>query len=351
MLAHAESPESLSPIELDTYLTHGWFRMGQTIFTTQFLCFQNRLYNAVWLRIDLNEWENDLKQKDIYKRNSLFRVEIIKATYSAQHEKLFSDYKQGVAFEGSSSLHQLLFGENLRNIYNTYEVNVFDGESLIACGIFDIGNESAEGISCFYNHTYKKYSLGKYLIYLKMEYCKNIGLHYFYPGYFVPGYKAFDYKLDIAKSALYYWNIKIGSWQRLQELNLNQLPLETMKNKLTLLQEALLAVGIKSTLLRYEFFDANLVPHLRGSMLFDYPVFLYAFNLKEDTIYPLLIFNVLQDSYQWLEVRSVWVSNFPYASDEVYSSHVLKVNKIIFAFKKQAEVVDYFLKSAAALNY
>ncbi len=348
MLVHAESPDSLTLKELDTYLAHGWFRMGQTIFTTQFLCFQNQLYNAVWLRVDLDEWANDSKQTAIYKRNAQFKIEIGKATYSAQHEKLFSDYKQGVEFEGSSSLHQLLFGESINNIYNTYEVNLFDGESLIACGLFDVGNESAEGISCFYNHAYKKYSLGKYLIYLKMEYCKNLGLHYFYPGYFVPGYKAFDYKVDIAKSALQYWNLKSSSWHRVQELELTQLPLETMKHKLERLQEALLTVGIESTLLRYEFFDANLVPHLRGAMLFDYPVFLYAFNLKEETIYPLLIFNVLENSYQWLEVRSVWVSNFPYASDEVYSSHVLKVDKIIFMFNFK-EVVDYFIKSTTTI--
>ena len=81
-------------------------------------------------------------------------------------------------------------------IYNTHEINLFDGEKLIAVGYFDIGTRSAAGISSFYDPSYKKYSLGKYLIYLKMEYCQKMGFEYFYPGYFVPGYKAFDYKLS-----------------------------------------------------------------------------------------------------------------------------------------------------------
>jgi arginine-tRNA-protein transferase len=104
MFVHAESPSYILPEELDTYLANGWFRMGQTIFTTQFLCFKDHLYNAIWLRVDLKKWEQDSYQQKLFKRNTHFRTEIRKATYSDQHAQLFQKYKEGVSFEGVNHL-------------------------------------------------------------------------------------------------------------------------------------------------------------------------------------------------------------------------------------------------------
>lgn len=340
MFVHAESPSLMLPEELDTYLANGWFRMGQTIFTTQFLCFKNQLYNAIWLRVDLKKWKYDSVQVKLFKRNKQFRTEIRKATYSDQHAQLFQKYKEGVEFDGSATLHQLLFGQSTNNIYNTYEVNVYDKDRLIACGIFDLGKESAQGISCFYNHDYKKYSLGKFLIYLKMIYCQELHMTYFYPGYFVPGYKQFDYKLDIGKEAQEYWDMAVQTWKRITELDGLSFPLSVLTEKLELLQKLFKEEGRDTCLLRYEFFDANLVPHLQGSQLFDHPVFLYIFDLLEDSVYPIIVYNLFDDCYQLVQVRSVWVSNVPNLNEtEVYSSHVLKADKIIFSTANPTEMV------------
>jgi len=351
MFVHAESPNSILPEELDTYLASGWFRMGQTIFTTQFLCFKNQLYNAVWLRVDLKKWRQDSVTVKLFKRNKHFRTEIRKATYSDQHAQLFQKYKEGVSFEGSATLHQLLFGQSANNIYNTYEVNVYDEDLLIACGIFDLGKESAEGISCFYNHDYKKYSLGKFLIYMKMMYCQELGMSYFYPGYFVPGYKQFDYKLDIGKKAQEYWHLADHSWKSIMELDSGSFPLTILTEKLELLHLLFKQSGCDTFLMRYEYFDANLVPHLQGSCLFDYPVFLYVFDLLEDSVYPIIVFNLFENSYQLLQMRSVWVSNEPpVIQNSVYSRHVLKEDGIIFSTPDPAEMVLLVNKITVALK-
>ena len=57
MSAFAEKhyPELLLPEELDAYLARGWYRMGQSIFTTHFLCFGEQFYSAVWVRLQLND--------------------------------------------------------------------------------------------------------------------------------------------------------------------------------------------------------------------------------------------------------------------------------------------------------
>ena len=176
MLAAVHSPETLSPVQLDTYLAQGWFRMGQTVFTTNFLSFKNQLYSAVWLRVYLPDFKTERTQEKLRRLNAGFRAVIQKASITPAHEALFELYKKSISFEASSSLQHLLYGKSAGDIYNTYEVNLFDNDKLIACGFFDIGAGSAAGISSFYDPAYKKYTLGKHLIYLKMSYCKELGL-------------------------------------------------------------------------------------------------------------------------------------------------------------------------------
>lgn len=328
MFAQVQCPEILPAEQLDHYLEQGWFRMGQTIFTTNFLNFKSHLYSAIWLRIPLRDFSLDTTQKKLAKRNKRFRVEIQQAFITPEKEALFSAYRQSIHFEASASLRALLFGKSANNIYNTQEINVYNGNKLIAIGFFDLGKKSAAGISSFYDPAYKKYSLGKYLIYLKLEYCKNMAFEYFYPGYFVPGYPLFDYKLDIGKSVLQYLEFTSSRWKSIGEFSNTSTPLRIMEDKLTLLQRRLLEKGIQTQIMRYEFFDANLIPELEGIVLFDFPVFLYCYGLPGETP---IVFDVLDNQYHWIKCKSVWASAAMGNPNEMYSTHVLKFDQDLLA--------------------
>jgi arginine-tRNA-protein transferase len=222
-----------------------------------------------------------------------------------------------------------LFGKsNTRNIYNTREISLFDDGKLIAVGYFDLGEKSAAGISSFYDPAYKKYSLGKYLIYLKIEYCKKLGLDYFYPGYFVPGYPLFDYKLDIGKSALEYLEFTSSKWRSIVEFSKALTPLQQMLDKLDVLQRLLWQNGVESKILKYEFFDANLIPELEGIVLFDFPVFLLCSGLGEETP---IVFDVRDRRYHWVNCKSVWTSSTGNSPPDLYSSHVFKSDHAIYS--------------------
>ena len=75
-LADLHRPRSVSPHELDEYLEKGWFRMEQTIFTTNFLIFNNQYYNALWLKVKLDEFQVSKKQNALLKQNRRFQVEV-----------------------------------------------------------------------------------------------------------------------------------------------------------------------------------------------------------------------------------------------------------------------------------
>jgi arginyl-tRNA--protein-N-Asp/Glu arginylyltransferase len=209
----------IEPQELDDYLSRGWFRMHQSIFTTHQLLFDDTWYEAIWLRVSLKDILSDRKYRTLQKKNSKFRTEIRKANITYEHETLFALYRESVSFETSPSLDWLLYGNKLYNVYNTFMINVFDGNKLIGAGFFDLGKTSAAGICSIYHPDYKKHTLGKYIIYEKMFICKKQNFQYFYPGYFVPGYPPFDYKLEIGKTALEYFNVDKQEWFSINDLS------------------------------------------------------------------------------------------------------------------------------------
>ncbi|MDQ6763051.1 MAG: hypothetical protein M3015_10560 [Bacteroidota bacterium] len=205
-------PFRIEPTELDSLLALGWFRMQQTIFTTETLRFYGQVYNAVWLRAGLYTFHPDKKYKALSNKNNRFKTEIKKAIITPAHESLYNSYKENILFDAAASLHSLLYGISTNDVYNTYMINVYDEMQLIGTGFFDLGDTSAAGICSIYDPAYKKYSLGKYMIYEKMLYCKNKNFQYFYPGYFVPGYAMFDYKLEIGTASLEYFDTNSKQW-------------------------------------------------------------------------------------------------------------------------------------------
>ncbi len=330
IFAVTESPGAISPEELDDYLARGWFRMNQTIFTTHFLHFNSRYYAAVWLRLSLADYIQDNTHKTLLKRNQPFRVCIQKAVITPEHNELYEKYKTAIAFDAYSSLNQLLLNGQPGNIFNTWQVNMYDGDRLIACGFFDMGKTSAEGIVSIYHPDYKKYSLGKFLIYTKIDYCRRHGLAYFYPGYAVPGYKAFDYKLEIGGHAIQYFKVATSQWMQYTTLAAIYNPLTEMYEKLEVLKHALETKYIDSNLLYYRFFDCALNIRFWGDLL-DYPVFLLPGIIKKDhTAIPIIVYNITNGRYTLIECTPVYKIESAVNNDPVFSSDILSIDRYIY---------------------
>jgi leucyl-tRNA---protein transferase len=221
-------PDSHKPAMIDDLLALGWFRMGQSIFTTNYVLFDQKVYRTIWLRLCLKNHERTSTYHKLVKRNKHFRVELKKILIDKNHELLFELYREAMPFQTSTSLHDLMycFGMKTEDVFNTYEINVYDGNNLIACSYFDVGKKSAEGISAYYNPDYKNYSLGKYLIYLQIEICIANRLDYFYPGYFVPQYPHLDYKLSIGSNYLDYFDTENNIWHPIRDYEQQGIPIE-----------------------------------------------------------------------------------------------------------------------------
>lgn len=341
MFAQVYLPETLQHHELDAYLESGWFRMGQTIFTTNFLHFNDKLYSAIWLRIGLNELEEEATQQKLFKRNGIFRHEIKKAVVTPEKENLFERYRASVTFEASTSLNMLLMGKTAtQNVYDTYEIDIYENDKLIAVGYFDLGDKSAMGITSIYDPLYKKYSLGKYLIYLKIAHCKSLGMEYFYPGYFVPSYSYFDYKLTIGKSTLEFLQLKSQRWKHIREFTSDDIPIDMMLARLTELRDHLEQQELPATLFRYELFDANLIPSLSGAELFDYPMFVRYHQSTPENIGLIIVYDVNDSQYHAIRCFSVWQHPSPNVQEGFYADHLLKISEYVASSSTAVALIE-----------
>ncbi|WP_018345115.1 hypothetical protein [Cytophaga aurantiaca] len=339
MFAEVHKPEKLSGEELDHYLSEGWFRNGQRIFTTNFLNFNNQLYSAIWLRIQLKNSNEDSAFKKLSKLNNRFTITIQPASITSEKEALFQEYRSGMSFVASQTLHTLLFGDSAFDIFNTYEVLLHDQNVLIGAGYFDIGNNSAAGIISFYDLAYKKHSLGKYLILLKVNYCKELELDFFYPGYFAPNYAAFDYKLSIGKKNLSFLQLSSQSWLPIDLFDSANDPYQLMIGKLKEAQKLLMLSGVSCKLYNYTFFEANIIPNLIGLNLFDFPVFVTCFDEVEDVVNPMIVYDIPNQCFHLVVCKSVWKADQSLEEEGFYSTHLLKMKKHICSVENAEEIV------------
>jgi len=338
MFAQVHKPEIVSGEELDQYLSEGWFRNGQRIFTTNFLNFNNELYSAIWLRIDLKNIKEDKTFKKLSKLNNSFTITIQPATITPEKEALFQEYRSGMSFVASQSLQTLLFGDSTCDVFNTYEVLLHDENILIGVGYFDVGNASAAGIISFYDLAYKKYSLGKYLILLKVNYCQKLQFDFFYPGYFAPNYPAFDYKLTISRDNLTFLELSSQNWLPIDSFCPANDPYLIMIEKLKEAQQLLVQNTITCKLYNYTFFEANIIPNLIGLNLFDFPVFLTCFDEVEDVVNPMIVYDVINQCFHLVACKSVWKADNT-VEEGFYSTHLLKLKKHICSTLLAEEMV------------
>ncbi len=357
MFVELHYPEYISAQELDVYLANGWFRMGQSIFTTNFLRFHNKFYSSIWLRIDLINSKKSKTQQKIEKLNTKFRVEIQIANPTEQHEELFCKYRESMKFDAAPSVKSLLYGQQeeraLLRIFDTVEINVYDANKLIAAGFMDLGEKSAAGISCFYDADYRKYSLGKYLMYLKMDFCKQNGFHFFYPGYFAPTYPLFDYKLDLAKPTLQYFDLVTDAWIPFKAFDSSQIPIELIIGKLRTLSEILDSRGVKNEFKFYDFFDADLMHNLNGMGLLDFPAFLLCFDIEKDSRFlPMVIYDVRDEQFQLIICTTVYKSIFEEAPEEHYNAYLLQIFKFLYigeVVEEMADVIEMYGRELATV--
>lgn len=301
--AEKHHPETLPSRLLDLYLERGWYRMGQAIFTTHFLSFEDSILSAIWTRLDLQGYTFRKSLRKLMRRNSqLFTHHIRPAMVDEKREWLFYKYRESFPAELAPSIEDYLFEGHASSVFDTWEVAIYQNDKLVAISYFDKGHKGAESIIGIYDPDLKAHSLGFYSMLIEMQHCQEQGIRYYYPGYVVPGNPRFDYKLRIGP--VEYYDLKSHDWKPHAELTKEEIPLDKMRSSLLKMKRlASERDDIHIPLLYNPLFEATLISYLEeeaAGHFLDFPVMLFCGRAPETARFYLVVYDPRTSSYNLL---------------------------------------------------
>ncbi len=210
-------PEQLSLGKLDQMLAQGWFRYGQCFQKPQVICVNDIVCDVLNIRLDIEKHQFSKSQRKLLRRNDKkFTIKIQKASINKQKEQLFQSNK--FRFNGflTKNLKEFLTFEYQDSIFNTYEIAVYAKTELMALSYFDMGEKSIASILGLSNWKYPKLSLGIYTMLKEIEFAKQYGFKYYYPGFIMVQANDFDYKLNLGK---FSYLAHTNRWRKLDDKN------------------------------------------------------------------------------------------------------------------------------------
>ena len=351
MLVEFYYPKALSAARLDRYLAGGWFRNCRMLFRTKLLCLDKDFYSVVNIRLKLKGYKPSKSLRKILKQNDKrFEIIIRPAFIDSEKEQLYQTHK--TRFKGFlyGSLEDFFYGEFYwdREIFDTYEVCVYDDIKLVALSYFDKGNESTASLLGVFHPDYNKYSLGTYTMLKEVEYVLEEGIKYYYPGYILNKNTAFDYKLRLGKMQYYDWN---GYWYSMDNLPNETFLADVLRAKLEQVEHIIQTKKIPYQRLLYPPFPIAYLKQ-RDLHYLQSPVFLY-YKENESSPYYFVIEYLLEEQLYMLsrvrlhakfeEIEALTVTP-EFLNSNLYCLDLLYYDKIIAHHKKPQKIVERLLK-------
>ncbi len=213
MIVQTHFPQKLSPKRYDQFLASGWFRGSVMLYKMDILCLENDLYSVINIRLNLEKHKLKRSLAKIERRaKAKFRVEIGPVAINSEKEELYELQKK--KFQGfiHQTLRDFLYSGFRNSVFDTREISVYDGDKLVACSYFDLGEKSLASLLGIYDPEYKNYSLGIYTMIEEVNFAKAHGFKWYYPGYILNEDKGFEYKLRLGDYEFYNSNKRWSSF-------------------------------------------------------------------------------------------------------------------------------------------
>jgi arginine-tRNA-protein transferase len=178
----------LSKQDIDKYLAFGIRRFGSFFFRD--IC--PHCKKCIPIRIIVNEFKATKSQRRIIRRNEKFGTSftIEKAKFQQEDFSLYQKFLKNRFNKKADIDEYLSFFEASPLYMSRFSI---EGKT-IGIGFLDIGETSLSSIYFFFDTDYNKLSLGIYSALKEIEYAKNIGLKYYYLGYYIKELSSMNYK-------------------------------------------------------------------------------------------------------------------------------------------------------------
>ncbi len=195
----------LNADEVVKYLAGGWRKFGVYYFRPA--CPDCR--RCIPLRVPTEIFSASRSQRRVLKKNAGLEVRFAPLHYSERAFAIYRDHSRE-RFADEARLEDFLYNFYLPSC-PTLQSETYLNDELIAVGFLDRGENCLSSVYCCFDPRYSHLNLGTFSILQEIAYARELGLAYYYLGYYVPGCSRMSYKDHFLPREYFDWELQ--SWR------------------------------------------------------------------------------------------------------------------------------------------
>lgn len=197
---------TVPPSAMDELWEGAWWFLGTTFFRQCILPWNGRMEPLLHLRIRLDQTGLSKSQARVLRRNTDLRLQIQPARIGPEQRELFHTHKQRFVDGIPESLDDFLGHSPASHPVSILEFAVYDGSRLIAASYLAKGQTAVASLYGIFDPRDAHRSLGTLTMLLEVNFARQHGYEFYYPGYTLENPSPMDYKKRFIGLEAYEWN-------------------------------------------------------------------------------------------------------------------------------------------------
>jgi arginine-tRNA-protein transferase len=194
------------PADMDWLWSQGWRHFGTYFFRYSMALQGGVPCHVIPLRLDVTRFQPSTSQRRTLRRNRDLEVAIRDTAIDSPKEALFDRHRQRFEENVPDSLYDFLSTEPASVPCINREICVYGGDRLLAVSFLDIGEAATSAVYAAFEPDESKRRLGIFTMLRAIEYSRDLGARYYYPGYAYREPSGYDYKKNFAALEYFDWS-------------------------------------------------------------------------------------------------------------------------------------------------
>lgn len=183
-----------SPREMDESWAAGWRHFGILFFRYRTAMHDNKRFTVMPLRLDLARFEPTRSQKRVLAINRDTMTRIRPTAIDRAKRALFLRHRKRFTENAPSSLDNFLSPAPDSIPCRNVELCIYLGETLLGVTFLDLGETASSAVYAIFEPAERKRSLGILMMLQSIQFSRDQGYRYYYPGYAYHEPFVYDYK-------------------------------------------------------------------------------------------------------------------------------------------------------------
>jgi arginyl-tRNA--protein-N-Asp/Glu arginylyltransferase len=198
---------SLAPDAMDDLWARGWRHFGPQFFRYSIMLDGSDKPSQIHpLRLHLRHHTESKSQRRILRRNADTAVRVIPAVVGPEQESLFFRHRNRFRSNVPESLQDFMGSDHpATHPCRCVSIEVRIGERLAAVSYLDVGSRAVSSVYAMFDPEESSRSLGIFTLLKEIQWAREQGMEWLYPGYATAGPGIYDYKKSLRPLQRYDW--------------------------------------------------------------------------------------------------------------------------------------------------